>query len=303
MIAAIVIALAGLGAWLSAPDRPWSVLEARYLESPADLIDLDGWKLHVRVRGPEGAPAVILIHGFGASLQTWDAWADGLSRTYRTVRLDLPGSGLSRPDPDADYTDARSVQLLVALMDRLGLQRASLIGHSIGGRIAWTFAAAHPERIDRLVLIAPDGFASPGFAYGRAPDVPAALGLMRYVLPTSLLKMNLKPAYADPAMLTDARVDRYDDLIRAPGARQALLDRMRQTVLVDPVPRLASIKAPTLLLWGERDKFIPFGNAAEYLKVMPNARLVSFPESGHLPQEEAGPASLTAVKSFLGCPV
>ena len=287
-------------AWLLwTPDRDRALLESRYLASPADMRQVGEWRLHVRDSGPRDAPAVIMIHGFGSSLQTWDAWANGLSRDFRVIRFDLPGSGLSPPDPAGDYTDARSLQLIITLMDTLGVQRASIVGHSIGGRIAWTFAAKHPERTDRLVLIAPDGFASPGFDYGKAPDVPALLGLMRYVLPRPLLRMNLAPAYADPAFLTAALVERYDDLLRAPGARQAVLDRMRQTVLVDPRPLLASIRAPTLLLWGQRDAMIPIANAADYTKALPDSRIVTFPNSGHLPHEEAAADSLAAVKSFL----
>jgi len=263
------------------------------------MMQLAGWRLHVRDSGPRDAPALILIHGFGASLQTWDAWVAGLDRKHRVILFDLPGSGLSLPDPAADYTDARSIRLLLALMDRLGLQRASIVGHSMGGRIAWTFAATHPERVDRLVLVSPDGFASPGFEYGKAPEVPYLLGLMRYVLPKPLLRMNLQTAYADPRFVNEALLDRYDDLIRAPGARRALLDRLRQTVLIDPRPLLAAIRAPTLLLWGERDAMIPFENSAEYQRAVPDARLVSFPAVGHLPQEEAAADSLAAVDAFL----
>jgi len=299
LIAALVLVGTLLAWWLWTPDEDRSRLEARYLLAPGDMVQVGGWQVHVRDSGPHTAPAIILMHGFGASLQTWDAWAYGLSRKHRVIRFDLPGSGLSLPDPAADYTDARSIELLLALMDHLGLPRVSIAGHSIGGRIAWTFAATHPDRVDRLALVAPDGFASPGFEYGKAPEVPSVLGLMRYALPKPLLRMNLKPAYANPAFLDDALLDRYYDLIRAPGARQAMLDRMRQTVLVDPRPLLAAIRAPTLLVWGERDAMIPFANSNDYLKALPDARLVSFPAAGHLPQEEAAADSLAAVEAFL----
>ncbi len=285
--------------WLWTPDQDRRLLESRYLDAPGDLVTAAQWRLHLRDTGPRDAPPLILIHGFGSSLQTWDAWAEGLARNHRVIRFDLPGSGLSLPDPQGDYTDARSVQLLLALMDRLGIQRASLVGHSIGGRIAWTFAALHPERVDRLVLVAPDGFASPGFNYGQPPEVPALLGLMRYTLPKSLLRMNLQPAYADPKWVTDALVDRTYDLIRAPGARDALLDRMRQTILLDPTALLRAIAAPTLLVWGERDAMIPYANSADYLELIPDAQRVSLPEAGHVPQEEAAARSLAAVNAFL----
>jgi pimeloyl-ACP methyl ester carboxylesterase len=308
-------ALTLLSFWLWTPDVPRATLEARYLAAPTDLRQVGPWQLHVRDSGRPGAtqgaaqgavlgvqsdaPAVVLLHGFGASLQTWDVWAEGLAATHRVVRIDLPGSGLSPPDPGHDYRDERSLQLLSALLDDLGLPRASLVGHSMGGRIAWTFAAQFPERIDKLVLVAPDGYASFGFEYGKAMDVPASLSLMRHVLPKPLLRMNLQAAYARPESLTDAVTTRYHDLILAPGARQAMLDRLAQTVLQEPEPLLRQIKAPTLLVWGEADAMIPIGNALDYLQAIPGSRLVSWPQVGHLPQEEAAEQSLKAVAEFL----
>ena len=300
LIAASLVLVVALGYWLWTPDLDRARLEARYVETPADLIQVADWRLHVRDRGPRDAPAIVLIHGFGASLQTWDRWAGDLARDHRVIRFDLPGSGLSAPDPADVYTDARSIDLLRALMDQLGLRRAVIVGHSIGGRIAWRYAALYPERVERLVLVAPDGYASPGFAYGVAPSVPKVLDLMQVSLPRPLLRSNLRPAYADPAFLTDALVDRYRDLLRAPGGRRALLDRMRQTVLEDPRTALRSIRAPTLLLWGQRDAMIPPANAADYQREIAGAQLVTFANCGHLPQEEAAAESLAALRKFLG---
>jgi pimeloyl-ACP methyl ester carboxylesterase len=299
LLGGLLLACALLAFWLWTPDKPRSLLESRYLAAPGDMISLGRWRLHVRDTGPTNAPAVILIHGFGASLHTWEPWAQGLSADHRVIRFDLPGSGLSAPDPAGDYTDVRSVEVLITLMDRLGVQHASLVGHSIGGRIAWGFAARHPERVDKLVLVAPDGFASLGFEYGKPPEVSSVLALMRHVLPKPLLRMNLLPAYADPNALTDELTTRYHDLMLAPGARDAMLARMRQTVLVDPVPVLKAIRAPTLLLWGERDAMIPFANSADYLKAIPDVQLFAVPAVGHLPHEEAASASLAPVIAFL----
>jgi pimeloyl-ACP methyl ester carboxylesterase len=292
-------ALSALSLWLWTPDVPRATLEARYLAAAADMRSVGPWQLHVRQSGPPDAPAVVLLHGFGSSLHTWDAWAQGLSATHRVVRIDLPGSGLSPPDPAHDYRDARSLDMLIALMDSLGLQRASWVGHSMGGRIAWTLAARYPDRVDKLVLVAPDGFASFGFEYGKPMDVPASLGLMRHVLPKPLLRMNLQSAYARPDSLNDAVTTRYHDLILAPGARQAMLDRLKQTVLQEPVPLLRQIKAPTLLVWGEADAMIPWSNAQDYLRAISGSRLVSWPQVGHLPQEEAAELSQQAVADFL----
>ncbi|MFM8864809.1 MAG: alpha/beta fold hydrolase [Limnohabitans sp.] len=295
----LLTALSLLSWWLWTPDLPRAELEARYLAAPADLRSVGPWRLHVRETGPRDAPVVVLLHGFASSLQTWDDWAEGLEKTHRVVRLDLPGSGLSPPDPANDYTDARSLQLLLALLDDLGVQRASWVGHSMGGRIAWTLAARHPERTERLVLVAPDGFASFGFNYGQPMAVPASWGLMRHVLPQAVLRMSLQAAYARTEHLSDALARRYHDLLRAPGARPALLARLQQTVLQPPLPLLRQIRAPTLLVWGESDAMIPVAHAQDYLQAIDGSRLLVLPATGHLPQEEAAAASLQAVATFL----
>ena len=298
-LVAILVSLAAAAAALWTPDRSRASLEAKYLRSPRDLFDVAGVRLHVRDDGPRGAPALIMIHGFGSSLQTWEPWAKTLSPEFRVIRFDLPGSGLSAPDPTGDYSDTRSIDLVLALMDRLHLERATLIGNSIGGRIAWRFAATHPERVDKLVLISPDGFASPGFDYGKTPAVPAAMQLMRYVLPKPLIKASLKPAYGDPSAITPGTVTRYYELMLAPGVRTALLDRMKQAVLTDPRPFLHRIQQPVLLLWGQRDGMIPVANTRDYLQALPHARLVTYPRLGHVPQEEDPNGSLGALRAFL----
>lgn len=294
----LLAAVLGLGIWLYTPDKPRGELEALYAGPPSQFVEAAGMRLHVRDTGPRDAPVLLLLHGFGASLHTWDALAARLDGTYRVIRLDLPGFGLTGPDPGQDYSDARSHAVLMTLMDRLGVTRAVVAGHSMGGRIAWTLAALHPERVERLVLLAPDGFASPGFTYGTAPKVPLLLRLLPYVMPTFLLRASLAPAYADPAMVTDALVRRYRDMLLAPGVRGAILDRTAQAVLVDPVPLLRKIATPVLLLWGREDRMIPVRNADDYLAALPDARLITFPGVGHVLHEEAADQTAEAVRNF-----
>ena len=318
-----VLAAAGLG-WLWTPDRERVDLEARYAQAPSQFVDVAGVRLHLRANGPTAhpslngspeptvaastvqqspsgktPPAVVLLHGFGASLHTWEDWVPVLSQDFRVIRYDLPGAGLTGPDASGDYTDARGMAVLLALLDRLGIQKTSLVGHSMGGRLAWNFAAAYPERIEKLILVAPDGFASPGFEYGKPPEIGASIQAMRFILPKPILRMSLAPAYADPAVMTDQLLTRYHDLMRAPGVRPALIARLQQSTLKDPNPTLATIQAPTLLVWGDQDAMIPFANSADYLRALPNARLVKMPGVGHLPQEEAPAESVAAVHGFL----
>jgi pimeloyl-ACP methyl ester carboxylesterase len=304
MIAAVVLALALVGAgWAWTPDLDRATLDASYLAAPTDRVEIAGTQLHLRDSGPRDALAIVLLHGFGGSLHTWEPWALALQDRYRVVRFDLPGSGLSPPDPTGDYTDERSRALLAAVLDHLGLAQATLVGHSMGGRIAWQFAAREPQRVRALVLVAPDGFASPGFEYGKTPEVPAMLTLMRWALPEPLLRRALRPAYANPATMTDALSRRYHDLLRAPGAREAMLARMRQLTPENPLPWLTRISVPTLLLWGEQDAMIPLSNAADYTAAIAGARLETLAGIGHVPHEEAPARALVPVRAFLDATV
>ena len=298
-LSVLAVLIVVVAVWLWTPDKPRSLLEAKYLASPADMMNVGDTRLHVRDSGPKSAPAVILIHGFGSSLHTWEPWAQALQSDHRVIRFDLPGSGLSEPDPTGRYDDERTMDLIVALMDRLGVANAAFIGNSIGGRMAWKFAALHPDQATKLVLVSPDGFASKGFEYGKKPKVPVMAHAMRYILPRAFLRSSLAPAYGNPALLTEEVVDRYYELMLAPGSRSALIARMEQTVLPDPVPLLRQIQVPVLLVWGEKDGMIPAANAADYLRDLPQARLVTFPALGHVPHEELPEQSLVPVRAFL----
>ena len=303
-----VLALIGAGVaaafmlaafWLYTPDIRRATLDAKYRVAPDDNVALADIRVHLLDEGPRQASVVILLHGFGSSLLTFDAWAAILSSDHRVIRYDLPGFGLTGPDPTGSYSEERGLTVLAALMDRLGVARASLIGNSMGGKLAWQFAAAHPDRVDKLVLISPDGFASPGFEYGKAPTVPLAVKILPYILPKAMLRQTLVAAFADPARLTPEVVERYWDMVVAPGVRDAMLARMGQTVLHDPAPRLRTIRAPTLILWGEQDAMIPVANAADYKREIANSTVLILPGLGHVPHEEAPEVSLAPVKAFL----
>jgi pimeloyl-ACP methyl ester carboxylesterase len=293
-----LILLAALYLWT--PDKSKAELEKTYGSPKNAYVSALGVNLHYQDTGPsKNAIPIVFLHGFGASLQTWETWAQALSEDYRVISVDLPGFGLTGEDPSGIYTDQRSVEVLEAFLKELKIAKVVLVGNSMGGKFAWQFAARYPNQVAKLVLISPDGYASPGIEYGKKPDVPAIADLYRYFFSKTFLAMNLEPAYANPKTLSDALVNRYYDLMLAPGVRGAILARMQQTVLQDPVPSLASIQVPTLLIWGEKDAFIPISNSNDYLKVMPNVKRVSLPNIGHLPQEEQPSIGLAALKEFL----
>ena len=297
LMAALFLALSLYLAWT--PDLSREALLQSYSRAGTSLIKAGEQSVFVHDSGPKDAPSLVLLHGFGASLQTWDAWAGELEKDRRVLRFDVPGFGLSGPAANNDYSDAADVTRLLALLDQLGLQQVALGGHSMGGRIAWNFAVAHPERVSHLILVSPDGFPDPSSTSENTYKVSPLLGLMHYSLPAWALKMGVAPAYGDESLLTPQVLRRYHDMMRAPGVRAAAMERMRQSRYIDPVPLLQSLKMPVLLVWGEKDAFIPISNAQDYLKVIPQATLVSIPNAGHVVHEEAAKLSVEAVKEFL----
>jgi pimeloyl-ACP methyl ester carboxylesterase len=296
--------LLALSVWLAwTPDKTEQVLLQSYSRPGTARLMVQQQPVFVQDSGLREAPAILLLHGFGASLQAWDGWAPALEKNLRVLRIDIPGFGLSGPAVNQDYSDAADVARVIALLDQLGVQQVIMAGHSMGGRIAWNLAASHPERVSQLVLLAPDGFPDPNAKSDKTYEVPALLGLMQYSLPQWALRMGgVAPAFADNSQLTPQMMQRYHDMMLAPGVRTALLERMRQTRNSDPVARLQSIQVPVLLLWGEKDAFIPASNAQDYLKAMPQAKLVTLPGVGHVLHEEAPQASVQVVRDFLSLP-
>jgi pimeloyl-ACP methyl ester carboxylesterase len=215
------------------------------------------------------------------------------------IRLDLPGFGLTGASPANDYSEEKDLATLTHFADKLGLEKFSVMGHSMGGKMAWSLAASQPERVQALVLMAPDGFPETKDIGTKPYEVPAVMGLVKYVFPKYLVRKSIEPAFSDVDALNDALVNRYFDMLRAPGVRGAILNRSNQTIYTDPVPRLKAIKAPTLLIWGEQDQMIPSTNAQSYANVLSNSTTVIVPKLGHLLQEEQPDKGLTAVMQFL----
>ena len=281
------------------PDLDRAELEQRYAATNPQTMEVDGLRLHYKESGPKDAPALLLLHGFGSSLQTWDEWSLKLESSYRVIRLDLPGFGLTGASPVHDYSEETDVAILTHFVDKLGLNQFSVIGHSMGGKMAWSLAASQPNRVKALVLMAPDGFPEAKDIGIKPYEVPAIMGLMKYFLPKYFVQKSIEPAFADAKALNGALINRYYDMLRAPGVRGAILDRSNQTIYTDPVPRLKNIKAPTLLLWGEQDQMIPSANAQSYSGILSNSTTIVVPDLGHLLQEEQAEKGLAVVKQFL----
>jgi pimeloyl-ACP methyl ester carboxylesterase len=147
--------------------------------------------------------------------------------------------------------------------------------------------------------MAPDGFASQGREYGRSTALPWAAHALPYVLPEPLLRRGIAAAYADPSALRPEILARYRDMLRAPGIRRAILDRVSQHVLEPPEPFLRRITSPVLLLWGAEDRMVPAEHARDYERVLADSRSAILPGIGHVPMEEDPQQSLAALRAFL----
>lgn len=281
-LSAVGLLLGGAWAALQVPDLPRAEAEARWAGPPSIFVEAGGARLHVRDEGPRDAPVLLLLHGFAASLHTWDPLVAALP-DRRIVRVDLPGFGLT--GPTGDDGEAATARRLEALLDRLGIAEAVVVGSSLGGRKALAFARAVPGRVRGLVLLAPP---PEGMRGGGGWLASAAL---RGLDPGPLLWLRLGAAYADPAMATPEVRARYRDLLLAPGVREAILARGRAGV---PEPAVPEPPPPTLLVWGSEDRIVPSSAIAAWARLLPEARLATLPGVGHLPMEEA-PEALAAL--------
>ncbi len=299
--------VAGIAAtW--APDRPVDELKARWALPPSQFITVQGLQVHVRDEGPRDDPVpIVLLHGTSTSLHTWQGWAGVLSGKRRVIRFDLPGFGLTGPHPRDDYSMAAFVRAVAGVLDALGVQRAVVAGNSLGGQIAWEFAHAHPQRVDRLVLVDAAGYAMAprdiplGFRIAR---VAALRPLMHHTLPRGMVENSVRNVYGDPSRVTPDLVDLYYDMAQRAGNRRALGLRMDQIVVEQAqadaaAARIASLKVPTLILWGGQDRLIPPENAQRFARAIAGSQLVTFDDLGHVPHEEAPARTVAPVVAFV----
>lgn len=229
-------------------------------------------EIHFQVSGA-GAP-VVLVHGLSGSARWWARNAQALSRRFRVYTINLIGFGGNRADRPFILSEA--AQHLVAWMDRLGLERASFVGHSMGGYVTAALAADFPQRVERLVLVAAAAL-PPKYGY-----LGGAAGLLREVpqLPPSFLPVLVADAWqAGPLTLLNAARDLTTD---------------------DLTPRLWRVRAPTLLVWGERDRLVPPVLGQQIARLLSGTRacLVTLP-AGHLPMWEQPHQFNQLVSEFL----
>ena len=269
------------------------VLIARYAKPQSRYLPLMGTRVHYTDEGAANADGtLLLIHGFGASLHTWDGVLPQLTRRYRVIRFDLPPFGITGPLRDAQGRP-RTMELplyrdfIDAFVDSLGLSKLTLIGNSLGGMVSWDFAMRHPGRVEKLVLIDSAGFPMKLPIYIDLFNHLSVRLTSPWMLPEGIIRAATRDVYGDPSRVSEPTLRRYTDFFYAEGARQAI-GKMVPKFRFDDVDTsgLAAIHAPTLILWGQRDRWIPPAHAGEFARRIPGATLRMYPALGHIPMEE-----------------
>lgn len=283
------------------PDIPVYPLKEKYGNRNSRYFPVMGMSVHFRDEGPRtDSIPLVLLHGNGSSLHTWDSLVP-LLQNKRCIRLDLPGHGLTGPSPDGQYTLAKSMAVLDSLLSFLQVDSCQMAGNSMGGWIAWNYAATRPS-VRGLALIDATGFPlargeGTNLAF-RLARIPVINQLIRIITPRSLAAKSIRQSYGNPALVTEPIVQRYYDLNLREGNREALIQRARHPEQTDTL-LLTRLQLPVLVIWGEKDRVVPLRHADHFMRLLPQAVKTVYPGVGHLPMEEAPRALASTLQPWL----
>lgn len=270
------------------------------------FVEVEGVRVHYQEAGEVTAPPVILIHGFCASTFVWsDVLLPIAAAGFRVIVPDLMGYGFSGKPRRGEYTIEAQARLIVGLMDKLGIGRATLVGSSYGGAVASACALDYAERVERLVLvdavINDDVKRQPLLQLAASPllgDVVSPVILSTY----ALTRWRMRKVYGESAtwLLEDERMRAHHRPLRAASAHRAVIRTLRGWSAARIERSAHLIGQPTLLIWGEDDRDIPLEHGQRMFERMPDARLIVFRRCGHLPQEEYPREFTKLVTEFCG---
>lgn len=313
-LAVVLVALIVIPLVWPVPPLEDTVAAASLADSDSRFIEIDGLTVHYKAWGLPSEPttdgvetAYVLLHGFGASTFSWEGVAEPLADRMPVVAYDRPAFGLTeRPlewtgaDP---YSPESQAELTVRLMDRLGVDRAVLVGHSAGGTVAALIAARYPDRIAAVVLEDPAIFAGgpPAFLTPvfRTPQFRRIGPLIARNLGGQAGTDFIRTAWHDPSKITEATLEGY----RAP-LRVANWDTALWLLTIAPRPSdvpdiVGSIKAPTLFITGDDDRIVPPEDTKRAAALVGGSELITIAQCGHIPHEEQPADFLDAVAGFL----
>lgn len=307
-----MIPLIALAAGAAALLAPQALTPLRERLDPTDLpgaqhfVRVGQYTLHYTDEGPADGPVALLIHGFAAWAFAWRAQRAALTEAgWRVITIDLLGYGASSRPAAAVYSTHDQAEAILAALDALGIESVDLIGHSFGGRVALQIALLAPQRVRTLTAICPEAFTQ-----GRPPIAGAAslpvvgLALSYYVLAPALVGVGLRSLTIQHDWLTDEAIAGYAAPLYVRGSATAQVWQARSPKDgALPVPaNLAAIQAPTLLLWGDGDTVFPVEEGRRLERTLPDARLIVYERTGHLPYEERAAEVSAAIIAHVRSP-
>jgi pimeloyl-ACP methyl ester carboxylesterase len=270
-------------------------------ELPAErFLRIGDQLVHVEQTG-SGEP-IVLLHGFGGSVYSWRKIVPALAESHRVVAIDLNGFGYTqRPRHAESYTRAGQGQLVLAVMDALGIERAHFMGHSYGGGLALYLAFSHPARFRSLVLV---DSSAPTYSDDRRSRAASWRPLARLYVRTVALRpgtvrRSLLGSFHDDSQVTPELVKAYFDRLRIEGVGEAYYGLTAPRRTPSERVELDKIDVPTLVVWGAQDEVVSLASGRRATAKLPRSELVVIEECGHLPMEEKPEELLRAALPFL----
>ena len=284
-------------------DIPLNQLKKKYTDSYSSFVRVGDMDIHYKDQGDKkDSIPIVLIHGTGSSLHTYDHWTKELIINHRVIRMDLPGYGLTGPFPDRDYSYNNYVAFLKVFLEKIGVKSCILAGSSLGGNIAWRFTIENSEMVDKLILIDAAGYPmkskSTPIAF-KIAQIPIIQNIFTVISPRFVAKASVENVYNDKTKVDEELVDRYFELTLREGNREAFVDRFKVKKDTISHKKIKLINQRTLILWGEEDELIPSQMAYLFHNDLPNDTLVILKDVGHVPMEESPSESLRPVIKFL----
>lgn len=284
-------------------------LKEKYFTAASKFYQVGDIKVHVRDEG--SGPVIVMLHGAMSSLQAWDFWAAELVKSYRVIRIDAPGNGLTGAYPSGAYTPDRIYDTLATLLNAMHLQHMTLVANSLGGYYASRYAADHSQSVERMVLLAPAAYPAklPSMLTyyvknNEGEVIPA-------VVPPSLYVGSFKQMYGDISRIRPGVMERYQELTQQLGNRKSNLELLRylkefgkdpQDYASKQPPFVKQLKMPVLIMWGHKDRMLTDEQAQLWKRDVPQAQIIIYPDAGHTVMEEIPELSLKDMLAFMQHP-
>jgi pimeloyl-ACP methyl ester carboxylesterase len=277
---------------------------SEYAGMEGEYVQVQGLNIHTYISGVGRGDRipVIFIHGFAASFYCWRLNVEPLAVDGPVYAPDLPGFGLSDKPRDYDYSLDGYADFIAAYMDAMGIERAVLVGNSMGGGIAVKTQIRHPDRVEGIVLIDALGYFNNEFylyrALGTYPLGEILLSCNNRLIMKTILKAKV---YRDNAYATREVVDSYVAVNRTENGRRSPVWVLRAmgAYPVIPTEQIRQVSAPTLIMWGEKDRILPVSHAELYYRDIEHSELVIFPDVGHMPMEERSETVNNFIRGFI----